>query len=85
MMMAGLLLRAGASPQAGWFAWWPLLSAALGAGLALAKDIGFIVWSRGKLHGLLREQAAQSLDHPMSATPPPVTAPLAPPPSIAAP
>ncbi len=58
VLMPVLFLRGGAPPSSAWFAWWPLLSGLLTAALAIAKDIGFIVWSRRKLHSSLREQAA---------------------------
>jgi hypothetical protein len=41
-----------------WLSWWPLLNAVLSTGLALIKDIVFIVWSRQRLYSKLREQAA---------------------------
>jgi hypothetical protein len=52
-------IATSSSPQpATWFLWWPLLSTLLSAGAAVAKDIGFIVWSRNKLRTSLRQQAA---------------------------
>ena len=41
--------------------WFPLLSAALGMTLSLAKDLGFCYWSRNKLHGSFRAQVARDL------------------------
>jgi ABC-type transport system involved in multi-copper enzyme maturation permease subunit len=47
------------SPQPNWWLlWWPLLSAVLSTGLALIKDVVFIVWSRKKLYATFREHAA---------------------------
>jgi hypothetical protein len=82
--MSGVLLRSGSPQPAAWFAWWPVLSAVLGAAVALAKDIGFIVWSRNKLHSSFREQAARSLGQPRFVAPPPLPAAVAAPPVIAA-
>jgi hypothetical protein len=65
--------------------WWPLLSAVLSAAMVVAKDIGFIVWSRKKLHSSFREQAARSLGQPRFVALPPLPATAAPPPVIAAP
>ena len=70
VLMSGLAFRAAPSQPAAWFAWWPLLSALLTAGLAVAKDIGFIAWSRNKLQRCLREQATLSLGERRRAAPP---------------
>ena len=85
LLMSGLAIRAGPSQSMAWFAWWPLLSALLNGGIAVAKDIGFIIWSRNKLHSCLREQAALNPGQPRLAAPrpPPEAAPL--PPLVAAP
>jgi hypothetical protein len=53
--------------------------------MVVAKDIGFIVWSRKKLHSSFREQAARSLGQPRFVALPPLPATAAPPPVIAAP
>jgi hypothetical protein len=55
-----LATRSGSTGPGAFFSWWPLLSTLLAAAVALAKDIGFIVWSRNKLHSSLREQATRS-------------------------
>ncbi len=85
MLMAGIFFRAGAAQPAAWFAWWPLLSAGLTAAVAVAKDIGFIAWSRHKLHSSFREEAARSLGQPRFAPPRPLPAAATVPPVIAAP
>jgi hypothetical protein len=88
MVMSGLLFRTmsrGSSAPFASFVWWPLLSAALAAVLAVGKDIGFIVWSRRKLHSSLREEAARSLGQPRYVVPRPLPAAAAAPPVIAAP
>jgi hypothetical protein len=72
-LMAAFAGRVG--QPAAWLAWWPLLSAALGAAVAVAKDAGFIIWSRNKLHSSLRAQAAYGLGQPRFATPPPASPP----------
>ncbi len=87
MVMSGLLFRtmsrSGSAPFTS-LVWWPLLSAALTAALAVAKDIGFIVWSRRKLYSSLREEAARSLGQPRYVVPRLLPAAAAPP-VIAAP
>jgi hypothetical protein len=84
LMLSGLAFRASPTQPASFFAWLPLLSALLAAVLAVAKDIGFILWSRKKLYSCLREQAALNLGQPRFATPPPVSLSGPPPPIIAA-
>src|ERR1035437_944915 len=87
MVMSGLLFRtmsrSGSAPFTS-LVWWPLLSAALTAALAVAKDIGFIVWLRRKLYSSLREEAARSLGQPRYVVPRLLPAAAAPP-VIAAP
>ena len=70
--------------SASWFAWWPLLSAVLPASLAIAKDVGFIIWSRKKLHSSLRAQAACGFGQPRFVPPPPAPAATPTPPIIPA-
>lgn len=48
----------------GWYMWWPLLTAGLGACLAVSKDLFFVLWSRRKLHASLRDQATRGFEHP---------------------
>jgi ABC-type transport system involved in multi-copper enzyme maturation permease subunit len=87
LLMAGVMARAGLGGRSAPFAsflWWPLLSAVLTAALAMAKDIGFIVWSRRKLRSSVREEAAHSLGQPRFAAPQPVPEAVSPPPLIAA-
>jgi hypothetical protein len=78
-------LFANVNQPTAWIVWWPLLSSAVGALAALAKDIGFILWSRGKLFSSLRQQAARDLERPRYVTPPPVAVPPPLPPVIATP
>jgi hypothetical protein len=85
LLMTGVFFRSGAIQPTSWFAWWPLLSAALTAGVAVAKDIGFIVWSRHKLHSSFRDEAARSLGQPKFVAPRPLPAAATVPPIIAAP
>jgi ABC-type transport system involved in multi-copper enzyme maturation permease subunit len=82
LMLSGLAFRLSAAQPAAWFAWWPLLSALLAAVLAVAKDIGFIVWSRNKLRSCLREQAALNPGQPRFAAPLPLSISGPPPPII---
>jgi hypothetical protein len=83
LMLSGLAFRLSATQPAAWFGWWPLLSALLAAVLAVAKDIGFIVWSRSKLRSCLREQAALNPGQPRFAAPLPLSLSGPPPPIIA--
>jgi len=85
LLVAGFAFRAGAPQSMSWIAWWPLLSAVLGATLAVAKDIGFIVWSRKKLRTSFREEASRSLGQPRFVVPPPLPVTAEAPPVIAAP
>ncbi len=86
LVMSGMFIRGavrGGSPPSTFLLWYTLLSAVLTAAAALAKDIGFIVWSRKRLHSSFREEAARSIGQPRFAVPLPV--PAAAPPVIAAP
>ncbi len=85
VVMSGLAFRGGGLQSTSFIAWWPLLSALLGAGVMVAKDIGFIVWSRNKLKSSLREQAASSFGQPRVAAPQPAPTSALLPPIIAAP
>jgi len=85
VLMAGLSFRASPGQPVAFLVWWPLLSAVLGAAVAVAKDAGFIIWSRNKLRSSLRAQAAYGLGQPRFATPPPASAAAPAPPAIAAP
>jgi hypothetical protein len=85
LVMAGAFFRASSAQPAAWFAWWPLLSAGLTAAVAVAKDIGFIVWSWHKLHSSFRDEAARSLGQPRFLVPRALPAAAAAPPIIAAP
>ena len=60
LVMMSLFFRGGRSQPATWFTWWPLLTIALSTTLALAKDLGFIVWSRKKLAASFRQHAGQN-------------------------
>jgi hypothetical protein len=88
MVMSGLMFRGvsrgGLNPLNS-LVWWPILTAVLSATVVVAKDIGFIVWSRNKLHSSFRAQAARSLGEPRFVAPPILPAAAAAPPVIAAP
>jgi hypothetical protein len=84
MLMPLVMLGSGTGPSTSWFSWWPLISAATMATLALGKDIGFIVWSRHKLYSGFREQAARSLGLPRFTPIRPAPAPVPAPPVIPA-
>ena len=88
LVMSGMLFRGmspGSSNSFASLAWWPILGTLLTAAVVVAKDIGFIVWSRNKLHSSFRDQATLSLGQPRFVAPPPLPAAIAAPPVIAAP
>jgi hypothetical protein len=72
VVFAAFAYRGGGFQSMSWFGWWPLLSAVLSGVFAVGKDAGFIVWSRRKLHGSFREEAARSLGQPRFVVPRPV-------------
>ena len=57
LIIPSLITRTGAA-SSNLMTWFPLLSSAFTTALALAKDIGFILWSRKRLYGQLRDRAA---------------------------
>jgi hypothetical protein len=61
-----------------WMILWPLATTLTACVLSVAKDIGFIMWARGKLNRSFRQQASRSFNQPRSK--PPATSPPAPPP-----
>ncbi len=77
----------GGGSGAGWVSWraalWPLITASTACLLSVGKDVFFIVWSRKRLYGSFREQAARIFNQPRLAIPPgspPRPPPPAPPP-----
>jgi len=74
-------LSSSATGGAGMIAWFPLLTGAISALLALGKDVCFIAWSRRRLDSAFRDQASNVLAY-SKATPPPLPHPVAPPPII---
>jgi len=60
VLMSALAFRGGPAAMAGWMVWWPLVGVVATATLTVAKDIGFIVWSRNKLRCSCRVSAALS-------------------------
>jgi hypothetical protein len=82
-LMGAMAYRAGSASSLSWFAWWPLMGAVLGATFAVAKDIGFIVWSRKKLRSSFRDEASRSLGQPRFVLPPPLPTTAEAPPVIA--
>jgi ABC-type Na+ efflux pump permease subunit len=88
LVMSGVMFRGmsrGTPTSITWFAWWPILGAVLSGAVVVAKDIGFIIWSRNKLYSSFRNQAAQSLGQPRFYAPPLLPATAAAPPVIVAP
>jgi hypothetical protein len=84
VVMGGLAYRFGSSSMA-WVQWWPFLGAVLSAAVTVGKDVGFILWSRRKLHTSFREEAARSLGQPRFVTPPLLPPAIAAPPVIVEP
>jgi len=78
------LMKGGAATAPQVMTWYPLITAALTAALALAKDFAFFVWSRKKLYSSFRDQAARTLGQPRLTTPPPFPQPIPTPPVITA-
>jgi ABC-type transport system involved in multi-copper enzyme maturation permease subunit len=83
-LFAGLMAGRSFAQPAAWVAWWPLLNALLSAGAEVAKDIGFIAWSRNKLYTSLRQQAACGFGQPRFVVPPRMAPPVLPPPIVPA-
>ncbi len=54
--------------------WYPLLTSATTTVLCLGKDIGFLVWARGRLYGRFREGANRTLTSVIRIASPPATA-----------
>jgi hypothetical protein len=64
-MLTGLIMMWTAlSGSPNMFAWWVLITAWFSAATVVAKDIGFILWSRNKLLSSLRDQAVRNLGIP---------------------
>jgi len=79
LIIPSLIKGGGGAAPSMMMTWFPLLSSAVTTALALAKDIGFILWSRGRLHAQLRDRAADISSYvlppviPQPATPAPAT------------
>jgi hypothetical protein len=74
-------LSSSAIGGAGMIAWFPLLTGAISALLALGKDVCFIAWSRIRLDSAFRDEASKVLAY-SKAAPPPLPPRVAPPPII---
>jgi hypothetical protein len=83
IFLSALLFRSSPAQSFTWLVWYQLLGEVLAAGLALIKDVAFIVWSRKKLLSSFRLAAAQTPGQPRLAPPPPPQ-PIASPPVVAA-
>ncbi len=59
LLMAGLYMGGSPNPSSAVLLWMPLLSGSIVGGLTIAKDLGFILWSRKRLYSSLRERAAR--------------------------
>jgi hypothetical protein len=79
LILPSLIKGGGGAAPSMIMTWFPLISSAFTTALALAKDIGFILWSRGRLHAQLRDRAADISSYvlppviPQQATPAPAT------------
>jgi hypothetical protein len=62
---------------------WPLITTLTICLLSVGKDVFFIVWSRNRLYGSFREQAARSFDQPRGIMAQPLPSPIAAPPVTA--
>jgi hypothetical protein len=58
MLIIPSLIKGGGAAPSMMMTWFPLLSSAFTTALGLTKDIGFILWSRGRLYAQLRDRAA---------------------------
>ena len=74
-------IASSATGGAGMIAWFPLLTGAISALLALGKDVCFIAWSRNRLDSAFRDQASKVLAY-SNAAQPPLPHSVAPPPII---
>jgi hypothetical protein len=74
MRMMFMGVRAGSPGTPGAMLWYPAISSLCTSLIVVAKDIGFILWSRKKLYHSLRFQAGSSIGQPRSPDPsiPPV-------------
>ena len=75
LIIPSLITGGGGAAPSNLMTWFPLLSSALTTALALAKDIGFILWSRGRLHAQLRDRAADISSYVLPPVIPPQAAP----------
>jgi ABC-type transport system involved in multi-copper enzyme maturation permease subunit len=73
-MLMPFLARKGATSSTAFIVWYPFISTLLMTILFLAKDIGFLIWSRRNLFLCFRAQAARSVS-PVLAIPPPIPVP----------
>jgi hypothetical protein len=85
VVVSRVFLQGNTGQPGAFFQWWPLLSAVLGTALALAKDLGFILWSRKKLLHSLREEAGHNPGESRFAALPPLPQVAPAPPLLAAP
>jgi len=81
LILPSLIKGGGGAAPSMIMTWFPLISSAFTTALALAKDIGFILWSRGRLHAQLRDRAADISSYVL---PPVIPRPAAPAPAASA-
>ena len=81
LFFSGLITGLGASPRS--IVWYPLLMGGLGTVLYLAKNAGFVLWSRRKLNSQFRDRAARAAA-PIHITLPPPRPPTVVPPVLPA-
>ena len=65
-----------------WSRWVPYITALSNAALSLAKDFGFIAWTRQRLYSSFRERASRNWAQPVEQAAPLPPLPVTPPPPI---
>jgi hypothetical protein len=79
LLSISMLSQANSRTSSFGFMLWPLITTLTVSLLSVGKDVFFIVWSRNRLYGSFREQAARSFDQPrgiiVQPAPPPISAP----------
>ncbi|MHB8522971.1 MAG: ABC transporter permease subunit [Limisphaerales bacterium] len=79
LLLLPAMLRGGSGGPSRNFMFYPLLQSALVTVLSLAKDLGFALWARRKLHSEFRERAVRAVAPIRFAPPPPLPRPGTPP------
>jgi len=75
MIVFPRMMSSGQAAGSGVLSWFPLIIGISTAGLSLAKDVAFIVWSKNKLYTSFRAQAARGIGGPRLDVPPVIPTP----------